>query len=58
MSTLMPIFLLYLGGSFVYTCTVHWTVQLSSEQAELASVHSLYSVEILCTDGRKEEEEH
>ena len=36
MSTLMPIFLLYLGGciggSCVYTCTVHWTVQLSCEQ--------------------------
>ena len=48
MSTLMPIFLLYLGGciggSCVYTCTVHWTVQLSRDQTELASVNSLYSV--------------
>ena len=28
----------------MYTCTVHWTVQLSRDQTELASVNSLYSV--------------
>ena len=35
-----------IGGSCVYTYTEHWTVQLSRDQTELASVHSLYSVKV------------